>query len=748
VSGPAAAPVPVAPSPASERWLAPAVGGAAGLVYAATVAPTIPPGDGGELIACAWTLGVPHPPGYPLYTVLGWAWAHLLPIGSVAWRLNVFSAVAMAVAVGFVTAAARRAGASRGAAAAGALAFGLAFEPWRAAVGAEVFALHACVVAALLWLALRWPSTGRPPYLEALVLGLGLAHHQTVLLLMPALGYWMWVHRDRLGPAPLEATLGCAALVLVGLLPYGLLMLFGARGDALVWGNVTSFFDHSEPIYAAAAPGSGSSDARTPIVGLQEGLAHHVLRLAYGAKLGSAEGGGLHLAPRAAVALGARWLGVYGLSGLGGLWVAGLLLAPLGFWWSARREWPEPWRWIPLAGGLLLGLALFVAGGLVGTVLALGCLQGAAVVAAGRVRPQGSAAVAWCLALAAAVSGPVFLVAGANFDPSDALRRAVVARFFVMPAVPLALLAALGVRAVGERLGAAAERALAVTAVVAALVPATGLLGGPPAALRGVRCFEAFGRHLLASAPEGAVVFVRGDAPTNALDVLQYCEGARPDVAAVNQQKLNYPWGVRQVERRLGVRIPGRRYDGLEVTALGLVDANIGARRVFFFGVDPRDQVRAPDGRVVPSYELRYRLVPRGLLDEAVPLERPVDLPRLGAEGLALLEAFDWPAILRVPGDPYFVAEVQALHAAAYQRLGAFLHVGTRPDHADADRPLARRVYEAGLARFPETPVLWRSYGLLLAQTGEPDAAKPWLRRYLAANPTDPDAPGLAEAAR
>ncbi len=43
-------------------------------------------------------LGLPHPNGFPFYMLLGWLWSHL-PVGTVAWRMNVLSAVAGALAV-------------------------------------------------------------------------------------------------------------------------------------------------------------------------------------------------------------------------------------------------------------------------------------------------------------------------------------------------------------------------------------------------------------------------------------------------------------------------------------------------------------------------------------------------------------------------------------------------------------------------------------------------------------------------
>ena len=61
-------------------------------VYLATVCPTVPFGDGGELIAAADSLGVAHPPGYPLYTTLGWGALHVLP-GEPALRMNLLSAL-------------------------------------------------------------------------------------------------------------------------------------------------------------------------------------------------------------------------------------------------------------------------------------------------------------------------------------------------------------------------------------------------------------------------------------------------------------------------------------------------------------------------------------------------------------------------------------------------------------------------------------------------------------------------------
>lgn len=49
-------------------------------------------GDSGELIISAYQLSIAHPPGYPLFTILGKIFT-FLPFGSVAWRVNLMSAL-------------------------------------------------------------------------------------------------------------------------------------------------------------------------------------------------------------------------------------------------------------------------------------------------------------------------------------------------------------------------------------------------------------------------------------------------------------------------------------------------------------------------------------------------------------------------------------------------------------------------------------------------------------------------------
>src|SRR3954453_5907342 len=72
------------------------------LVYTWTLAPTVTLTDSGELIVAAYGLGVAHPPGFPLWVMLAHL-ASLVPVRSVAMRINSSSAVFAALACGMLT---------------------------------------------------------------------------------------------------------------------------------------------------------------------------------------------------------------------------------------------------------------------------------------------------------------------------------------------------------------------------------------------------------------------------------------------------------------------------------------------------------------------------------------------------------------------------------------------------------------------------------------------------------------------
>ncbi len=206
------------------------------LVYILTLAPTVLLADAGEFQFVPWLPGIAHPTGYPLYVLLGWLFSHLVPLGEVAWRLNLFSAISGAVTIAIVYLISQALTtrifsdcppfAHRLTAAGAALTF--AFSPtfWSQVIIAEVYGLHALFVALVLWACLRLPEpeavtvSGAPglsfkvAWGLSLIFGLSLTHHRTMVLMIPAILLYLWF----LGWRKLALVDGLK-LLLIGLLP-------------------------------------------------------------------------------------------------------------------------------------------------------------------------------------------------------------------------------------------------------------------------------------------------------------------------------------------------------------------------------------------------------------------------------------------------------------------------------------------------------------------------------------------------
>ena len=218
--------------------------GAALAVYVVTLAPGLTfehnGTDGGDLISAAWRLGVPHPSGYPTYTLLAWLFSQL-PVGVIAYRVNLLSAVCAAVAVGLLcrTAQIVLPADRHRLAISVATALSLAFSSllWSQAVISEVYALLALFAALLLWLLIRWRNGGsdRTLWLAGLAFGLGLGNHLTLAFAaLPAI-LLLWPERRRWFRA--RALLPAALFTLVGLSVYAYLPLAASRQPPVNWGN-------------------------------------------------------------------------------------------------------------------------------------------------------------------------------------------------------------------------------------------------------------------------------------------------------------------------------------------------------------------------------------------------------------------------------------------------------------------------------------------------------------------------------
>jgi Protein of unknown function (DUF2723) len=186
-------------------------------------------------------LGITHPTGYPTYLMLTHLFTYL-PIGDVAYRVNLGSAFYAALAVVAVYLTGLLLSRRVVAAAAGALAFGLGAALWAQAVIAEVYTLNALLVAATIGVLLLWRGRRRDRYLllSAFLMGLCLTNHLTSGLLLPA-GVLLVALVDRSKLKDVGLLLRGAGLFLLGLTPYLYLPIRAAMDPPMDANNPTNF---------------------------------------------------------------------------------------------------------------------------------------------------------------------------------------------------------------------------------------------------------------------------------------------------------------------------------------------------------------------------------------------------------------------------------------------------------------------------------------------------------------------------
>src|SRR5438552_6877950 len=181
-----------------KTWVeAAVVVGAVLVLYFFTAARDIVVGDTPELITAAVTLGVPHPPGYPLFTMLGHLFS-LLPFGPVPFRVNLLAVTCDALTVAVIFFTALRLSRSRPAAAIAALTLAMIPAFWTWSLVAEVFPLNNRLASVLIYLLVFWAQDPHRPGVligAFFVAGPAVTNHHTLGLLAPAFCFVFWQHR-------------------------------------------------------------------------------------------------------------------------------------------------------------------------------------------------------------------------------------------------------------------------------------------------------------------------------------------------------------------------------------------------------------------------------------------------------------------------------------------------------------------------------------------------------------------------
>ena len=462
-------------------------------VYALTSPRTATLEDDGLFIIAALHAGVAHPPGYPLYTLIGHVFSYL-PIDPPALRIHLASGFLGALACVVFYFALRLTRLPIWLSLAAALAYGLSEHFWSQAIIAEVYTLNALLCFGVLYFCLRAREPGRLWNRElalawaALCFGLGLTNHWPLTVAaFPAFAALLLPHA---GLVFLRLPILAAIALAPPLLLYGWMWWRSLDPDAISFYGPLSNWD--ELWYYLTRQGYGGVDV-SPSAGALDRLLFiwHFLKEAF-----------FQYTPLGALL---ALLGIYRLH----LARAHALLAASG--------------WIFVAHSFLLILML----GFDYEFLNLAVFRPYPLVAYGVLAFW----VAW---------GLVFVWEKASARLPGAWAYA--------PAPPSAPPARSGRRGRGEAQPAAAAEPLLATlgktlpGALALLLPALLLAINYPINNRkdDTTALE-YAEALLAGLEPNAALFVTGDLPTAPVGYLHYGEGVRPDVEVLNTQGLVYP---------------------------------------------------------------------------------------------------------------------------------------------------------------------------------------------------------------
>ncbi len=202
------------------------------IIYIMTMAPTTSFWDCGEFIATAFTMGVPHPPGTPLYLILGNVFSQLPFFNDIGARVNLLSPLASAFSVMFLyliiveliiewrgkVQSKSDAIIAYASAFIGAMTFAFTDSHWFNAVEAEVYSLSTFFTGIVVWLILRWsrnegkPGNVRYILLIAYMLGLAIGIHLLNLLALPFIALIIYFKKYTFSPLGFSATVGATLL--------------------------------------------------------------------------------------------------------------------------------------------------------------------------------------------------------------------------------------------------------------------------------------------------------------------------------------------------------------------------------------------------------------------------------------------------------------------------------------------------------------------------------------------------------
>ena len=227
-------------------------------------------------------LGTAHTPGYPFYTIATYLFTRL-PLGTLAYRVNLFSGVCGVFSCVCIFLIARRIGVSRSLAAVASLAAATGFPVWSNAITAEVYTLAALMSAWTIYLLIAWAQEPGNRHFRLFaacaVFAAGLGNHLTIVGLLPAALIY-GIARDRLVLKP--RVIAIAAIIgALGVAQYGFIALRTIQGAPYLEARATTLRGVYDVIIARDVSWARFYQAADKVVGIEvpmllEGLRVHM----------------------------------------------------------------------------------------------------------------------------------------------------------------------------------------------------------------------------------------------------------------------------------------------------------------------------------------------------------------------------------------------------------------------------------------------------------------------------------------
>lgn len=223
-------------------------------------------GDTAEFQTVPYILGIAHPTGFPAFTLAGWLFSHAVAFGTVAWRMNLFSAICTALTISSVAVLATALECNVFAALAAALAFACGNLIWHGGAYANAHALAGLFIVTALTGSVIFAKHGdrRALFTACACAGFGLATHPETIWVLPAIPVAIAWQRSAWRPRPLFLA---TALVLAPLVLYAYLPLRSAVVAA----------QHLDPAAASPLFGTGELDWDTNHPRTLDGFLNEVL---------------------------------------------------------------------------------------------------------------------------------------------------------------------------------------------------------------------------------------------------------------------------------------------------------------------------------------------------------------------------------------------------------------------------------------------------------------------------------------